>query len=194
MLSMTIDTNCIIAIENSEPAAEPLKRLVQAHRDGRVDLALVSVSASERQPGDTFMSNYQEFTDRVNAAGLSKLKVLNTIGYFGMSFWGVGLYGGTPGMLSREQSIHEALFPTIPFRWPEFAAANGLDVENDSNSRGAKNWRNAFCDRQMYWAHDHNDRDVFVTSDRNFARRLTGHPAFPNAAIRTPDQAAELLT
>jgi len=58
----------------------------------------------------------------------------------------------------------------------------------------AKRWRNAFCDRQMFWAHDHNCRGVFVTSDDNFQKRLGRPGAFRSAQIATPDEALALLS
>jgi hypothetical protein len=95
-------------------------------------------------------------------------------------------------MVALERLIHETLFPTIPFSWPDFAALIGISSESIRVPE-AKRWRNAFCDRQMFWAHDHNRRDVFVTSDDNFRKRLRQSPDFANAHIATPDEAVRLL-
>jgi hypothetical protein len=65
-------------------------------------------------------------------------------------------------MVERERSIHQSLFPSFPFAWPDFAAQIGIPPDTIKIS-GAKRWRNAFCDRQMFWSHDHNKRDIFIT-------------------------------
>jgi len=189
---LTLDTNCIIALENAEPAADPLVALTRAHNQGKVELALVGVSASERQRNDRFISNYGEFTSRVEASGLGDLQILACPAYWNISFWGVGLLTDQ-AMVAREAEIHEALFPNIPFAWPDFAAAADLSVD-DHTSAKAKPWRNAFCDRQMFWAHDYYQRDIFVTSDANFKKRLSRHPTFGQARVHTPEEVVALLS
>jgi hypothetical protein len=52
MLKLTLDTNCIVALdENREPAANSLRRLLAAHAAGTAQLRLVANSASERGLG-----------------------------------------------------------------------------------------------------------------------------------------------
>lgn len=55
-----------------------------------------------------------------------------------------------------EQQIHDILFSGEPIDQPE---KYGFPV---------KKWLNHKCDVQMVWAHIFHERDVFVTSDRNF--------------------------
>jgi hypothetical protein len=169
-----------------------VRALSDASAEGRAHVAVVSVSASERQPGDAYLENFGEFKSRLAALKLEHLEVLPTITYWGIGFWGVGLFGGTPEMTARERLIHETLFPTIPFAWSDFAASVGVSSETIKIPE-AKRWRNAFCDRQMFWAHDHNSRDVFVTSDENFRKRLGQSQEFSNARIAAPDHAVKLL-
>lgn len=192
MIAFTLDTNCIIDLAEDRAAAEAVRSLCDAAAEGRAQVAVVSVSASERQPGDAYLESYEDFKARLAALQLEHLEILPTITYWGIGFWGVGLFGGTDDMVARERLIHETLFPQVPFSWPDFAASKGISSETVRVPE-AKRWRNAFCDRQMFWAHDHNRRDVFVTSDSNFRRRLSQSQDFRSARIATPDKAAMLL-
>jgi len=193
MITFTLDTNCIIDLAENRPASGPVRALSAASADGRAHVALVAVSASERQQGDTYLENYEDFKARLASLQLDRLEILPTITYFGIGFWGVGLFGGTAEMTARERLIHETLFPTVPFSWPDFATQVGVSSESIRIPE-AKRWRNAFCDRQMFWAHDHHRRDVFVTSDDNFRRRLNASQEFMSARIHTPEEALALLT
>jgi hypothetical protein len=167
-----------------------VRALVEAHAQGIANVALVAVSASERQPGDVHLNNYSEFEERVIRLGLDHLPVLHTIAIWNIGFYGMGLLADK-AMVDRERAIHAILFPGIPFDWPAFAASVGVGPET-VNVPEAKRWRNALCDRQMYWAHDHGARDVFVTSDRNF-RKLMGASDFPNARVMDPESGAALI-
>jgi hypothetical protein len=190
MLSFTLDTNCIIDVAVNRPSACDVMRLVDAHIGGTADVALVAVSASERQSGDAYLHSYDEFQARLEGPGLSHLRILLPILYYDIGFWDKGLWADA-AMKRREREIHTILFPTIEFSWPDFARAAGIEALAIQTVE-ARRWRNAFCDRQMYWAHDHNDRDFFVTSDHNF-RRLSEAQNFPKARIISPSEATELL-
>jgi hypothetical protein len=190
MQTFTLDTNCIIDLDEKRPSSSYIQKLADAHAAGIADVALVAVSASERQKGDTYLDSFDVFKERVEKIGLAHLQVLKAIGYRGISFWGMALYP-SEAMVSREREIHDALFPSIPFSWSDYATAQGLDLDAVKTPE-AKRWRNTFCDRQMYWAHDHNNRQCFVTSDAGFSRIL-GHSAFPTAKVMTPEDAIALL-
>lgn len=137
------------------------------------------------------MRYYGDFVDRLKSLGLSDLQVLPTIAYWDIGFYGVGLYGGDPAMVSREREIQSVLFPGIEFEWPGYALKAGLSVHDLSNP-AARRWRNAFCDRQMFWAHDHSRREYFITRDGNFLR-LVGRPEFADTKVLAPSDAASLI-
>lgn len=44
----TLDTNCIIDLEESRPDAPHLKKMIVDHNKGKIDLAVVAISASEK--------------------------------------------------------------------------------------------------------------------------------------------------
>nr|WP_156133989.1 hypothetical protein [Ensifer sp. ZNC0028] len=93
--------------------------------------------------------------------------------------------------IDRERLIFKTLFPTIAPRWPDYAAAHGLD-RKDLRSVGAWEWRNRLGAAQAFWAHENAERDVFVTTDENFTR-LPYKAEFSGAVIMTPTQAVETL-
>src|SRR5262249_28602345 len=102
MLSFTLDTNCIIDVATNSPSACDVKRLVDAHSAGTADVALVAVSASERQLTDTYLHSYDDFEARLKDLGLSHLRILLPILYCDVGFWDKGLWADA-AMECREQ-------------------------------------------------------------------------------------------
>jgi hypothetical protein len=86
--TFTLDTNCLIAVANNEPAAGAVRALADAHTAGRADVAVVAMSASEKQRGGYYLRNFAEFRDRLVSLGLGHLNVILPMGYWGISFWG----------------------------------------------------------------------------------------------------------
>jgi hypothetical protein len=162
--TFTLDTNCIIALENAEPAAAAIRLLVNAHgRDG-VDVAIGAISASERQRGGGMVQNFSEFQARLAALGMEGLRILAPMAYFDISFWDWAVWTNDE-MQRMERSIHDILFPNVEFVWQDYCRARGMDpAPNLPTGR----WRNCKCDVQAMWCHIHAARDVFVTSDENF--------------------------
>lgn len=191
MKKLTLDTNCIIDLEENRPNAKYIRRLIDAHCSGDISIALAKVSASERQKGDRLMENFAEFQDRVEAVGLGDLEQLSGIAFYGFGFWGHGYYGGTEDMTRLDEQIHSVLFPKIDYSYADFVSA--IAPEDDAAiTRATWKWRNAFCDRQMFWAHEYHNRDVFVSSDRNF-KKLEGQNFCPSAVIFSPSEASASL-
>ena len=87
MTTFTLDTNCLIDVDEGREAAPHVLALAAAHARGEADVALVAVSASERQPGDTYLPRYEDFQGRVARPGLGHLPVLLGMAYFDMSYW-----------------------------------------------------------------------------------------------------------
>ncbi|MDX8353483.1 hypothetical protein [Cognatiyoonia sp. IB215182] len=190
MHSFTFDTNCLIDLDEKRPASQFVWELIDAHRQGIVSVAFVSVSASERQKGDYYLPSYQDFVDRLETLGVQDIPQIMGMFYWGLSYWGQCIYGDKLG-IARELALHKALFPKIPFYFAEYAKKTGLS-EGDTQKKEAKKWRNAWCDRQMVWAHDYHKRDVFVSSDGNF-KSLAKYQEFRNVIVSTPEEATQLL-
>lgn len=154
-------------------------------------MAVVAISASERQVNNRRLENFSEFQDRLNALGLGHLELLRPMLYFDVTFWDFSLWSDK-GMQAMERSIHEILFPNIPFLWADYCAAKGLDPTTVVLDR---KWKNAKCDVQALWSHAWQKRDVFVTSDGNFLKqeKLQRLIALVGGRIETPASAVALI-
>lgn len=200
MLSLSLDTNCVIALDEvrHDPTshrtaeARAIRALVNAHADRKADVALVAISASERQKDNGHLENFSTFQERLASLGLGHLELLHPMLYFDVTFWDASLWSDEK-MQALERSIHEILFPNIPFLWPDYCAANGLDPTAETPDR---KWKNAKCDVQAFWSHAWRRRDVFVTSDDNFHKDLKKPQliALAGGHIETPASAAALVS
>ncbi len=189
--TFTLDTNCVIAIADARPEAQAVLHLAEAHAIGSASVALLAISASERQTDGTTLTSFTQFKERLTQLGLGNLELLKPLAYFGIGYFDWCLMADQESV-AIEQRIHEVLFPGIPFRWPDFCLENGIDPEATSVST---RWRNAKCDVLAYWSHVHNKRDTFVTSDGNFhkeSKKSTLIRQF-GGRIVTPSEASQLL-
>ena len=189
--SFTLDTNCLIAIDESRPEAQAIRALANAHRDGRAKVALVAISASERQRDGKMLDNFDLFKERVSALDLSHLELLLPMCYWDVMFWDACLMV-EPGMVELESKIQSILFPTVPSSWADYCKTYALDP-ND-NLIGRK-WKNAKCDVQAFWCHAFHKRSIFVTTDGNF-HAATKKPkliALAPGRVDYPNTAAALL-
>lgn len=199
MPTLSLDTNCVISLDEvradaaSHRAAEAMAvgALLNAHAAGTASVAVVAISASERQRDNGHLEKFSIFQQRLGALGLAHLELLHPMLYFDVTFWDASLWSDD-SMQSLERAIHEILFPNIPFLWSDYCTANGLDPGSETPDR---KWKNAKCDVQAFWSHAWRKRDVFVTSDSNFhagskKQRLI---ALTGGRIETPASAASLL-
>ena len=188
-LSFTLDTNCLIDLDEDRPNAAYVRQLIAAHPD-RANVAYVAISASEKQKQGGQLELFGQFTDRLKRLGIAHLHEAMPLLYFDVGYMDHALWAG-PDEIDLDRRIHELLFPDLPQDWPDFVKAQGLT--EDSRPYGTK-WHNAKCDVQALWSHINEGRDVFVTSDTNFlgAKR---EPLIALGARRilTPREAADLL-
>jgi hypothetical protein len=199
MLSLSLDTNCVLALDEvrHDPAshraaeARAVRFLVEAHMERKADVALVAISASERQKNNGHLENFSTFQERLTSLGLGHLELLHPMLYFDVTFWDASLWSEEQ-MQTLERSIHEILFPNIPFLWSDYCVAEGLDPIAETSDR---KWKNAKCDVQAFWSHVWRKRDVFVTSDDNFHKNLKKPQliALAGGHIETPASAAALV-
>jgi hypothetical protein len=75
--------------------------------------------------------------------------------------------------------------------WVDYATWKEVPKE-DKTTPAYLRWRNQILDAQALWAHEHAERDVFVTSDQRLLR-LNGHIDFPDMLVKTPEEAIKLL-
>lgn len=187
MLKLTLDTNCVIDLENSsEPRSGALRSLVDAAGLGLVDVALVASSASEKQRDGGRLDSFAKFQNRLARLGLEHLTILKPLMRFDFSYWDWCLFADGPGgdLVTLERRIHEAMFPKMP---PELA-------QHISKGGKEKAWRNAQCDVQIAWCHIHGNRDILVTNNtRDFQRNNKMLIALGAKAICKPEEAAQIV-
>ena len=171
--------------------ARAVQTLVNAHTERKTNVALFAISASERQKGNGHLEEFSTFQERLASLGLGHLELLHPMLYFDVTFWDASLLSDEK-MEALERSIHEVLFPNIPFLWFDYCAANGLDSTAETPDR---KWKNAKCDVQAFWSHAWNKRDIFVTSDGNFHKDLKKSQliALAGGNIETPASAVALV-
>lgn len=191
MLSFTLDTNCVIALDEGRPEASAIRALADAHAAETATVGLVAISASERQRDGEPLENFALFQERIASLGLAHLDLLQPMCYWDVTFWDASLWV-EPDMLELETKIQSILFPNIAVSWPEYCQGLGLDPQTNTNDR---KWKNAKCDVQAFWCHAFRHRDIFVTTDGNFhaASRKARLIALAGGRIELPEAAASIL-
>ena len=189
--TFTLDTNCIIAVDEGRPEAGDVLKLVRADAKGLASVALVAISASEKQRGGGTLESFAQFKERLDLLGLGSLELLMPMLYWDVGFWDYGLWCNDE-MAALEAKIHAILFSGIAINHSEYCEQNDLDP---ATTPMQSKWRNAKCDVQAFWSHVHHKRDVFVTSDKNFLAesKLPSLEALSGARLLTPPQAVALL-
>lgn len=157
----TLDTNCLIDVEEGRPSAPFVRDLVSLHGQNGINVAISAIGASERQRAGGYAQNFSEFQEKLKANGFDNLELLPPLAYLEVCFLDHCLMADENDTL--EQEIHNVLFPNIEFMWVDYAKARGLAVDSLD-----KSWRNVKCDVLAIWCHIKHGGGVFVTSDGNF--------------------------
>ena len=182
MINVTLDTNCIIDLEEDRATAPYIRELIRTQEEGNTNLGVPAISASERKPNGKYATNFAEFQQKIAAVGLGNVNILKPIGYWDVTFWDWCLYADKldPLDANLEREIHQSLFPEI-----EFAYSGEVD----------KRWRNAKCDVLALWSHIHYGSGIFVTMDSNFHQKTkkSGLLALGAGEILKPEDAASRL-
>lgn len=175
VLTLTLDSCCIIDVLENRPSRPHVEALIEAHRQGRAKVYVVSGSASELLRDRTTRENYGEFLDVLRAAGMDDLPQLLTPAYLDYSYLDHCAFGSDE-MLYMTEQIRSILFGPNQAT----SAANPLK------------WRNQTCDVLALWAHSHYKNDMFITRDRNFlkATKKSILAALGAHTILTPSEAA----
>jgi hypothetical protein len=189
MGKFTLDTDCILAIEEGKPEAVFVRALADAHASRTADVAVVATSPSEL--GTRGISFFDNFSNRLANVGLAHLQVLLPTFYMDFTFWNRG-HRSDAAMEALEHTIHAVLFPNSEYRWIDYCQARGIDP---SASQVDSKWHGRKCEVQAMWCHIHHRRDVFVTSGPRFHQfaskaALIGLGA---GAIERPAEAVNLI-
>jgi len=164
MLALSLDTNCLIDIAEGRPDSVAIRALADAHARGEASVAVVAISASEKQKNGKRLTNFDQFRARLDALALGHLEILRPMLYFDVGFWDWAYMIEAEAEI-LERKIHAVLFPNVEFQWTDFCSARGW---NPDAQLVDDKWRNPKCDVQALWSHIHHGRNVFVTSDAKF--------------------------
>ncbi|MCK4543077.1 MAG: hypothetical protein KAU17_12650 [Spirochaetales bacterium] len=154
MKKFTLDTNCIIDLEENRPNAEHVRKVVQAWKDERIELAVVAVSASENQRSGIANRHLSAFEQKLERAGLAGVQYLLPLGKWDVCYWDYELWADDE-MERLESKIRGILFPSIQASPPQDINTNSV-------------WRNQLCDVLVAWSHAFHKWDYLVTGDENF--------------------------
>lgn len=179
-------------MDENRPDAPAVRRLADAHARGEADVAVVAISASEKQKHGLVLVNFSQFSDRLDCLQLGHLEILKPMKYWDVTFWDWD-YWVEPEMDQLERRIHEVLFPKLECQWADFCRTRHLDP--NTLCQGTE-WHNAKCDVQALWSHMYHHREVFVTRDANF-HKMTKKSALISLGagrIEQPGTAIDLLT
>lgn len=192
MIKVTLDHNCIIALENNEASAPYIKELINMNDKNKIILQVVSIGAAERLPDGRHISNITEFKERIVVVGLGHVTILKPIAYWGLSFWGWGLNSDGPNgsMKTLEREIHKILFPEIEFEYVDFCKARNL---NPRSKEIDGKWRNRKCDVLTLWSHMYHKGDIFVSSEKGINKRKQALIQLGVGDILTPQVAVSKL-
>lgn len=135
-MRFTLDTNCLIDVEEARSNASSIKDLVSLHGQNGINVAVSAVGASERQRTGGYAKSFAEFQTKLNTIGFNRLELLRPLAYWDICYWDYCIVAAENDNL--EEEIHKVLFPNIEFAWVAYARNRGLAVESPD-----KKWRNA---------------------------------------------------
>ena len=164
LTTFTLDTNCLIAIDVHRPEETPVRALTDAAAGGNASVAVVAISASEKQQGGGAIQNFGEFRERLSRLGLGHLEILPRY------LTGILRSGtGPSGQTRRVRPLSETFTTYCSANRVFLAGLLPCKWHRSSDHASFGRWRNCKCDVLALWSHiHHNNRDVFVTDDRNF--------------------------
>ncbi|MFD9692317.1 hypothetical protein ACFWXO_41890 [Kitasatospora sp. NPDC059088] len=167
MLSFTLDTNCLIALEEDRPEASGVRALLHRHDRGSATVRLAATTAAESLRDGTAPPNFEIFQARLRAVGLDHLGILKPIAIFDLAYfdWAVSAQDSDDAELRR---IHQVLFPSFAF---EYDRAVPESLTGDQRAKAERKWRNYRLDGLGLHTHVRAGADVYVTSDRNFFKQ-----------------------
>ena len=176
MISVTFDTNCIIALEANEATADDLRRIVRRAAERKLRLRVVAISASERPRRGATSAGFDGFERKLANAGLGDAEILPGPAILGVSYLNHCLLMGKEDSVKLRR-IHRILFPNHPFK--------------SSGDPGGK-WRNRLVDTCALWTHLHHGGGAFVTTDDDFHGKRASIQKELGTSILTPHEAAVL--
>ncbi|MGW2059005.1 hypothetical protein ACWCOZ_34735 [Streptomyces sp. NPDC001840] len=170
MLSFTLDTNCLIALEEQEHTAPGVRALLSRHAAGSAIVRIAATTAAENQLDGEPMADFTVFQSRLQAVGMGDLPILKPVLIFDFVYWDWAVWA-TESTERELRRIHEVLFPALPFNLKVDASMSAED-----RKKAERRWRNYRLDGLGLHTHIQAGGDVYVTSDQNFMKETKKAP------------------
>ncbi len=114
-MKLTLDWNCVIEVEENRPQASYVSGLVNAHRNGEFEVALLAASASENTKSKLFPGNAGIFKKRIKQLGWDDLPLVPMPAIFGLSYWDFSFVIGDGDIFERDRdALWQIIAPKIP--------------------------------------------------------------------------------
>lgn len=156
----TIDTNCIIALEETRDYTDAIKQLIVMHNKGEINLRVVGISASERQPNGSMAPTFSLFRERLEKLGLGNVDILIPPAYWDICYFDHCYFPSAQDTL-LELAIHLVLSPNLPFQFTHFEKTADKTIKN-----WRWKWLNRKCDTLAYMSHVKFGGGLFVSNDK----------------------------
>lgn len=165
-MKLTFDWNCVIEVEEGRAQAGHVTDLVNHHRQGKFEVALLAASASENSRSKRFPGNADLFKNRVSALGWNDLPLVPMPSVLGLSYWDFSYIVGDGEKFKRDMdALWCVIAPKVPRSPSEHLPAGVSLTDAAIQSEELSKWRNAWCDVISAYSHIQDDRDVFVTNN-----------------------------
>jgi hypothetical protein len=91
--TFTLDTNCIIDVAKKRPAARAVQALAEAHTAGRADVAVIAITASEKQPEGHYSKDLHRISQLASFVRPWAFESYFADGGIGIFVFGVNAFG-----------------------------------------------------------------------------------------------------
>ena len=124
MITVCLDWNCIIELEEKRKYAPALQQIQRWYRQGKIALCIAGPSRLENHRSESRgVYNDQEWTEKLRNVGLEGIELRPA----GPRFF---TYPGLDPILIRE--IHNRVFPDVPFSFQDYAALKNVELPERS--------------------------------------------------------------
>ena len=187
-MKLTLDWNCVIEVEEDRPQAKYVTDLVNRHRKGQFEVALLAASASENSKSKRFPSNAKLFQDRVSALGWQDLPLVPIPAIYGLSYWDFCYFVEDAEKFDSDMDALWAVVAPKVSRKLTDHLPDGVELTDDTiQSEALSRWRNTWCDVISAYSHIHERRDIFVTNNtRDFQKKSEKLSCLGMTHIYTP--------
>lgn len=172
-LNVTLDTNCLFALEKQEAEADDLKALIAFHNEGRIALS-VGLSSALENPGGEEPEEFPALYARMEAIGLGHVSLFTHPEFMPFLVNNTWTYDSRLDALYR-RAVHVALSPMVDYMSQDYQKQycklrrwNPDDLNQEQQARIRKERLNKLADALGLHSHVTRLGDLFVTIDSDF--------------------------